>query len=290
MLLCVAPTRATPIPALACSGLCCSLQQLELHVDEPMPELCRIFKYVQPQAVTLEADSAAAMLWLPQLQHCTIYLQSTLQIAQLNSGLEAGLLPQLRNLAVRDDRSRLERHITPLALPGLLHLPALEQLVRRSDEWSWLEARPGTPRCLEPSMGGVGCSALRSTTSWQSVCTTAPPLAAVRRTATHRLQTMRVRCTHPQECSYSIAPSAWRCRNLTSLLLRGVDSVAAPSMVQCTGLRQLHVVRCRLEGGAFPEQLCTTLHQLSNLVVFESGLTSLPPDFSQLRCTLVGRC
>lgn len=88
-----------------------------------------------------------------------------------------------------------------------------------------------------------------------------------------------------------MAQSAWDCPHLTSMLLEevGFINVWSAGGVQCTALRQLHVVDSKFDGGAFPEQLCTALCHLTSLLVMQHCLTPpvltrLPPDFSQLRC------
>lgn len=92
--------------------------------------------------------------------------------------------------------------------------------------------------------------------------------------------------------------SAWCCPHLTSLLLSGIEAICAPAgSPHFSGLRQLHVVDSAFDSGEFPKQLCTALRQLSSLVVTQEcfsytppGLTSLPPEFSQLRCARELQC
>ena len=89
-----------------------------------------------------------------------------------------------------------------------------------------------------------------------------------------------------QECRGSMAQSAWRCPHLTSLRVCSALRVSPPAIgaAHCTSLRQLQLDGCTLDGGAFPASLCSALRHLSSLAVLRSGLTSLPLEFSQLRC------
>lgn len=122
------------------SGLPCPLQQLTLHLNEPDGTLMSaVRRHVRLAALSLSVATPAALEWLPQLQHCTIWVPNSAQLDLLNNGLDADAarqLFQLSQLVINDERAVTERELLPPAFPALAHLPALRKLVSES-ECSW---------------------------------------------------------------------------------------------------------------------------------------------------------
>lgn len=97
--------------------------------------LAAVIRLIQLASLALTGRRPSCVAWLPQLRHCSVRVNTSAQLAQLEAAVEAfvteaAVPPQLHSLALTVWRSATLQWDQVPALPGLARLPSLRRLVR----------------------------------------------------------------------------------------------------------------------------------------------------------------